>query len=128
MVEYLFSEIAVAVWLGSAFQEVLHWYGLRSKLHLKSMKAKLLSWPYWLMTILMMTFSVVGVYFWFDGQTASQSLRDMFIFGAAFPLIFKSVVKSVSQDQSAKLGAGSSELNVFDTSQFSSFFKVYFGD
>ncbi|WP_299047890.1 hypothetical protein [uncultured Tateyamaria sp.] len=105
MLDYLMSEVAIAVCLGSVFQEVLHWYNLRTRLHLKGTQRLLRSPLYWAMTAVMMIVSVLGVYFWFDGQPDDHSLRDMFVFGAAFPLIFKSLVKSLSSGQSVELGA-----------------------
>ena len=104
MLNYLTSEAALAVSLGSIFQEVLHWYGLRQKFHLKTTRRLLASPLYWVMTILMMCVSVCGVYFWFDAQVDDQSLRDLFVFGAAFPMIFKSLVKAATARQHVELG------------------------
>jgi len=58
MLNYLTSEAALAVGLGSIFQEVLHWYGLRQKFHLKTTRRLLASPLYWVMTILMMRVGV----------------------------------------------------------------------
>lgn len=126
MQSYIFSETAFAVLLGSIFQEILHWYGLRSKLHLKTNQALLKSKAYWLLTLAMFSFSVFGVYFWFDGDVSEQSLRDMFIFGAAFPLIFKSAIKSVSQGKSVTLGDADKGENKRVLREFSQVFRSYF--
>ena len=124
MIDYIFSDVALAVAIGSIFQEVLHWYGLRTRLHLKSTQRLLRSPLYWLMTVLMMGLSIFGVFFWFDGQPGEQSLRDMFVFGAAFPMIFKSVVKSMTSREPVNLGgvaSGTAE------NRKEGFLRSYFG-
>ncbi|MEM9796213.1 MAG: hypothetical protein AAF919_06975 [Pseudomonadota bacterium] len=107
MLDYLLSEAALAVCLGSVFQEALHWYNIRTRLHLKTTQRLMRSPLYWGTIAAMIGLSVFGVYFWFDGQPDTASLRDLFVFGAALPLIFKSVLKSVAADPSVDLGPAS---------------------
>lgn len=74
----------------------------------------------------MLSFSLFGVYFWFDGNVSDQSLRDMFVFGAAFPLIFKSAIKSASQGKSVTLGNGEKGESKHVFKDFSQVFRSYF--
>ncbi|NTX02079.1 hypothetical protein HUA74_26445 [Myxococcus sp. CA051A] len=81
--------------LGSALQELLHWYGLREHLGTGRYKALMRSIPYWVITGLMIVGSGVAVWAWFAGD-GSIPARQYLVLGAALPLIFKKAVEVVT--------------------------------
>ncbi|NVJ21908.1 hypothetical protein HUW62_11825 [Myxococcus sp. AM011] len=81
--------------LGSALQELLHWYGLREHLGTGRYKALMKSAPYWVITALMIVGSGVAVGAWFAGD-GEIPMRQYLVLGAALPLIFKKAVEVVT--------------------------------
>lgn len=79
--------------LGSALQELLHWYGLREHLNKDRYKQLIKSVPYWVVTGLMIAGSGVAVWLWFSGDEVAA--RQYLVLGAALPLIFKKAVDAV---------------------------------
>jgi hypothetical protein len=79
--------------LGSALQELLHWYGLREHLKKDRYKQLITSVPYWVVTGLMIIGSGVAVWLWFSEDEVSA--RQYLVLGAALPLIFKKAVDAV---------------------------------
>ncbi|WP_164008696.1 hypothetical protein [Pyxidicoccus trucidator] len=81
--------------LGSALQELLHWYGLREHLSTPRYKQLIRSVPYWVITGLMIVGSGVAVWAWFAGETDLPA-RQYLIVGAALPLLLKKAVEAVT--------------------------------
>lgn len=97
--------------LGSALQELLHWYGLREHLSTPRYKQLIRSVPYWAITVLMIVGSGVAVWAWFAGETDLPA-RQYLVLGAALPLILKKAVEAATGSKPATTvargpGAGS---------------------
>ncbi|MCP3136011.1 hypothetical protein [Pyxidicoccus xibeiensis] len=88
-------EIILIGALGSALQELLHWYSLREHLATERYKRLIKSVPYWIVTGLMIIGAGVAVYLWFAGE-GDIPARQYLITGAALPLIFKKAVEAVT--------------------------------
>jgi hypothetical protein len=88
-------EIILVGALGSALQELLHWYSLREHLRKDRYKKLITSVPYWVVTGLMILGSGVAVWLWFsdDGNVPA---RQYLVLGAALPLIFKKAVDAIT--------------------------------
>ncbi|QSQ20478.1 hypothetical protein JY651_35300 [Pyxidicoccus parkwayensis] len=86
--------------LGSALQELLHWYGLREHLSTPRYKELIKSVGYWVITGLMILGSGVAVWAWFGGD-GNLPARQYLIVGAALPLIFKKAVEAVTGEKTA---------------------------
>jgi hypothetical protein len=82
----------VAPFLGAILIEVVHWYQLRSKLHLKRYRALLRSSTYWAVTAVMIALGGLGTILVF-GEALSVS--EMFIVGAALPALFSKIVSAI---------------------------------
>lgn len=96
-------EIILICSFGAFTQEFIHWYELRGKLHLNKYKTMIKSPLYWIITICMILISGIGCYLLFE--TKIYNYKDLqFILGAAFPLIFKKMVSSISNNYETKLG------------------------
>ncbi|NMO21665.1 hypothetical protein HPC49_43860 [Pyxidicoccus fallax] len=80
--------------LGSALQELLHWYGLREHLSTPRYKQVIKSASYWIVTGLMIVGSGVAVWLWFADE-GDIPARQYLVLGAALPLIFKKAVDVV---------------------------------
>ncbi len=93
--------------LGSALQELLHWYGLREHLKKDRYKKLIRSVPYWIVTGLMIIGSGVAVYLWFAGGEEIPA-RQYLVLGAALPLIFKKAVDAIVSPSSPEAVAGAS--------------------
>ncbi|MFP2933898.1 hypothetical protein ACLESO_53970 [Pyxidicoccus sp. 3LG] len=89
-------EIILIGALGSALQELLHWYSLREHLSTARYKKLIKSVPYWVVTGLMILGAGVAVYLWFAGEGDAIPARQYLITGAALPLIFKKAVEAVT--------------------------------
>lgn len=94
-------EIILVGALGSALQELLHWYGLREHLSTPRYKQLVKSVGYWVITGLMILGSGVAVWAWFGGE-GNQPARQYLIVGAALPLIFKKAVEAVTGEKPAE--------------------------
>jgi hypothetical protein len=104
--------------LGSLLQELLHWYRLRFELSDEKYRRVLSSARYWIITGLMIVGSGVCTAIWFgDVKFDKVGSKDLLIFGAAFPLIFKKVVEVVESKEDAKTRLGANDI--------SSIFKTY---
>ena len=101
MTEIDFGFIAVAAF-GAFMQELLHWYELRERLALKRYQTLIKSAGYWLITIITIGASGVGIWLLFGEDNLSVKMQ--FIAGAAFPLIFKKLVKSFGGKNNTQLG------------------------
>ncbi len=86
--------------LGSAFQELLHWYGLREHLSTPRYKQLIRSVPYWVITGLMIIGSGVAVWAWFSGE-GEVPARQYLVLGAALPLILKKAVEAATGSKPA---------------------------
>ena len=80
--------------LGSALQELMHWYGLREHLSTPRYKQLLKTASYWVVTSLMIVGSGVAVWLWFSDE-GDIPARQYLVLGAALPLIFKKAVDVV---------------------------------
>jgi len=89
----------VAPFLGAVLLEVIHWYQLRTRLHLARYRKALYSPTYWVVTIAMIMFGGLGALILFGDIPAAQLL----LAGAAFPTIFKKFV-ALFVKQHVKLG------------------------
>lgn len=87
-------EVILVGALGSALQELLHWYGLREHLATPRYKQLIKSVGYWVVTGLMIVGSGVAVWLWFSDE-ADIPARQYLVLGAALPLIFKKAVDVV---------------------------------
>jgi hypothetical protein len=86
----------LSAFVGAILQELSHWYQLRSRLADATYATLLRSKGYWIITAAMIIMSPVGVVFWFGDDISQYKLRDFFLFGAAFPMIFRSGVATIS--------------------------------
>lgn len=89
--------------LGAALQELVYWYSLRKQLDKRKYKALLRSRKYWAVTILMIGFSGLGTWAWFEGA-GTHTAKEFLVTGAAFPLILKKAVAAATADKPADLG------------------------
>lgn len=96
--------------LGSALQELLHWYGLREHLSTPRYKQLIKSVGYWVVTGLMIVGSGVAVWAWFAGETDLPA-RQYLIVGAALPLLLKKAVEAVTGTKPGTAVARSSSSN-----------------
>lgn len=90
-----------AALFGGIFQEVLHWWYLRTRLTTRHYKARLKSKGYWIITSIVVIMSAIGVA-WFYGSRLEH--LEVAILGAAFPEIFRKLVTAAKQ-QNVTLGA-----------------------
>lgn len=88
---------------GALTQEVVHWYDLRTKFDDTEVKSLLKSPGYWIITILMIFLSGIGVWFLFGEKNPSRDI--LFLMGAGFPLIFKKLVVTFSKKDQTNLGS-----------------------
>ena len=96
---------------GAFVQEFLHWYDLRKKLHKDEYKALLKSISYWIIVIIMIVVSAIGVWILYSEKIADS--RDLqLLLGAAFPLLFKKLVGGVTNND-VTLGPKSTISNYF---------------
>ncbi|RWA68842.1 hypothetical protein [Mesorhizobium sp.] len=96
---------ALTCLFGAALQELSHWYQLRTKLQTSEYNELIKSNIYWLVTTLMVVVTPVGVLVWFSDSISNFKPRDFLLFGASFPLVFKSAVAAAAASQSTmKLG------------------------
>jgi hypothetical protein len=79
---------------GASLEEVFYWRELRSKLSGAKYKTMLASRTYWIITSLSICASAAGCLIWYFGQHPAP--KDLMLAGAAFPLIFKRAVATVS--------------------------------
>lgn len=82
-----------AVWpalAGALAQEVLHWYGLRSRLARPDVARLVRSPGYWLITLAMIGVSGVGTALVYGGPASRPGIS--FVLGAAFPVLFKKLI------------------------------------
>lgn len=98
---------------GAFCQEVIHWFELRTKLTTKKVRALVGSKWYWIITVLTICISGLGVFLLFYDQIPDKR-NIQFLMGASFPLIFKKLVQT--QRFTQQLGDGTS---------FSDIFKMY---
>jgi hypothetical protein len=84
-----------AALFGAAFQELIYWYDLRDRLTTRKYQLLLTSPTYWIISMLMMFGSAAGCILWKWPDLSHYTPFDWVIFGAAFPLIFKGVVRGV---------------------------------
>jgi len=96
--DYVFILIAS---FGAAIQELMYWFELRYYLGDKKKWEALKSIRYWTVTILMIISSGLGTWILYDETLTIKSAQ--FILGAAFPMIFKKLVKQMNS-QSTQLG------------------------
>jgi len=94
---------------GSAVQEVIHLYDLRSKLH-EETSTFLKSWKYWAITLAMIVVSGIGTWILYGDNLTIKSV--IFILGAAFPLLFKKLVAGATNKKETELG-GFSAIDYF---------------
>jgi hypothetical protein len=100
-------EIILVGALGSALQEVLHWYGLREHLATPRYKQLIKSVGYWVVTGLMIAGSGLAVWAWFSGD-GDLPARQYLIVGAALPLLLKKAVEAVTGEKPTAVARGSS--------------------
>lgn len=81
---------------GSAMQEVIHLYDLRTTLHMPDTSAILKHWQYWAITLTMIIVSGVGTWLLYGDSLTIKSV--IVILGAAFPLIFKKLVATAGNN------------------------------
>ncbi len=98
-------EIILVGALGSALQELLHWYGLREHLSTPRYKQLIKSVGYWVITGLMILGSGVAVWAWFAGD-ADLPARQYLIVGAALPLLLKKAVEAVTGTKPTTVARG----------------------
>ena len=82
-----------AVWpalAGAVAQEVLHWYGLRTRLDHPEVRRVLRSPGYWIVTLAMIVVSGIGVTLVHGADSAHPGVA--FVLGAAFPMLLKKLV------------------------------------
>jgi hypothetical protein len=96
-------EFLAAAAVGSAAQEILHWYDMRGKLGSKRLRALVSSKGYWVITVLVIAISPLCAWF-LVGPATHQTA---FLAGAAFPLIFKKSVSAFAEKDQTNLGGAS---------------------
>lgn len=100
-------EIILVGALGSALQELLHWYGLREHLATPRYKQLIKSVGYWVVTGLMIVGSGLAVWAWFAGE-GDLPARQYLIVGAALPLLLKKAVEAVAGEKPTAVARGPS--------------------
>lgn len=104
----------IASLFGAFLQELSHWYQIRSRISHKRYKQIIYSKSYWIITIIMVVSTPFGVLLWFYDSLDSLKMRDFIMFGAAFPLAFKSIVASAKANiEQVKLGDNYSLANIY---------------
>lgn len=99
---------------GAILQELSHWYQLRAKLSEKQYQKLMDSRAYWIVTAIMVLATPLGVLIWYHDSLVSQQPRDFLVYGAAFPLIFKSgVAAATATNNQVVLGAGHGPLGQY---------------
>lgn len=107
-------KLLLAAVLGASIQEVFYWYEIRTKLELKKNKAIMKSTAYWIVTIMMVFFSAIGVYFFLESNIDRYIARDFMVYGFSFPLILKKATKVIAINNiETKLGSDYSIKNTF---------------
>jgi hypothetical protein len=89
---------------GAAFQEVLYWHAIKARLNLKTYKRLMHSSAYWVVTVVITISSAVGAIIWFADSLEVLKLQDFTLFGAAFPVLFKLGVSTITTQQGVRLG------------------------
>jgi hypothetical protein len=89
-----------APFVGAIALEAVHWYQLRERLHLPKYRRMMRSVAYWAPTLVMIVVGGAGTLIYFQGRLTQG---ELFIAGAAFPTLFKKLIKSFVTDQ-VKLG------------------------
>lgn len=103
------ADALLATVFGAILQELLHWYGLRTKLSQKRYQRILRSTGYWLVTLAVILLIPVAVLLWFADTLDALALRDFVLLGAAFPTLFKTIVARFSDPSDVKLGKSASD-------------------
>lgn len=93
----------IAALFGAGFQELIYWRSLSRTLAHKTFKAMYKRKDYWIITVVTILASAVGVMLWAH-ETTGYRLKDYAIMGAAFPALFKVGVHSFKRDNGPKLG------------------------
>jgi len=84
---------------GALAQEVLHWYRLRTRLERPEYQRLLRSRAYWVITAAMIAMSSFGTALIYG--TRSAGADELFVLGAAFPMIFKKLVAAAGERAAA---------------------------
>ncbi|MEV8213959.1 hypothetical protein [Leifsonia sp. NPDC077715] len=92
----------VAPFLGAAALEVLTWYQLRDRLKQAKYKALLRSSGYWIVTTATIVISGFGALLLFSDRL---NAAELFLAGAAFPVLFKKLIAAFVVKSPVKLGA-----------------------
>jgi hypothetical protein len=108
-----------AAFFGATLLELVHWYELRDKLSSGRYKRLIRSPAYWVLTVLMAFGSAVGVVIWTWDSGVNYRLFDFAVFGAAFPVFFKTAVRVAARGKGRHLGQ-------HEDQRFSSV-RTYFG-
>lgn len=90
------------VLIGSAAQELLHWYDLRGKLSQKRVSALLRSPGYWLITVAVVMITPLCCWLLFSEDDLGRQMQ--FLSGAAFPVLFRKTVSTFSFKDQTNLG------------------------
>lgn len=90
-----------APFLGAITLEIVHWYGLRGKLALAKYQRLLKSTGYWVITAAMTVVGGLGSLILADGKLDAGRLL---VLGAAFPTLFKELVRTAQAAGGPKLG------------------------
>ena len=99
---------------GALIQELSHWYQMRNRISQEKYKKIISSKAYWYITTLMIISTPFGVILWFYDSLEFLRMRDFVIFGAAFPLAFKSIVASAKANlEQVRLGDADSLAKVY---------------
>jgi hypothetical protein len=85
--------------LGGILQEVVFWYGARTKLSANLYKKLLVSIGYWCITTAMIVLSALGAVVWFQDSPKTDA-RTYLLAGAAFPVFFKKFVDAFTSHTS----------------------------
>jgi len=80
--------------MGAICQEVMHWNQLRTKLADDKYNRLIISKAYWVITVLTIIISPVGVWELYGDKNLTKDIY--FILGASFPLVFKKLVTSIT--------------------------------
>lgn len=88
----------LAALFGASLQELLYWFDLKHHLDDPENQKTLRSPGYWIITLLMIGASAVGVLYWYGGNRTVEP-RDYVLAAAAFPLLFKHAVSALGQSR-----------------------------